>query len=130
MNKKEEKLAKAQASLAQKRAKNQEKLDKLMKAMSVYSSQTDQLRKEFLENDGKIDAKEQKRLESIDKRIAEVIAQVEKVRAKMNTLPVESTESSEDNKRTALLKEMKALNSYLKNMVMVYGISNTQQPLI
>lgn len=126
MDKKKEKLAKAQAQLAQKRAKTQVKLDKLMQAMSAYSLQTDQLRKEFLENDGEIDPKEQKRLDSIEKRITKVIAKVGKARAKMPTLPVE--DSAPDEKRAAMTKRLEDLSSDLENMIMVYSMTNTQHP--
>ena len=126
MDENKEKLAKVQAKLAQKRAKTQVQLDKLMQAMSVYSLQTDQLRKEFLENDGEIDSKEQKRLDSIDKRIAKVIAKVGKARAKMPALPVE--DSAQDDKRAAMAKKLQDLSSNLENMIMVYSITNTQHP--
>ena len=65
MDKNEEKLAKAQAKLVQKKAKTQAKLDKLMQAMSSCSLLSDELRKELLYNDGEIDEKEQKRLDKI-----------------------------------------------------------------
>ena len=122
----DKKKAKAQAKLAQKRAKTQVKLDKLMQAMSAYSLQTDKLRKEFLENDGEIDPKEQKRLDRIDKRIAKVIAKVGKTRAKMPALPVE--DSAQDDKRAAMTKELQDLSSNLENMIMVYSMTNTQHP--
>lgn len=117
---------KAQAKLAQKRAKTQVKLDKLMQAMSAYSLQTDKLRKEFLENDGEIDPKEQKRLDSIDKRIAKVIAKVGKIRTKMPALPVE--DSGQDDKRAAMTKELEDLSNDLENMIMVYSMTSTQHP--
>jgi len=116
--------AKAQAKLAQKRAKTQVKLDKLMQVMSAYSLQTDQLRKEFLENDGEIVAKEQKRLDSIDKRISKVIAKVGKARAKMPALPVK------DEERAVMFRKLQDLSSNLENMVMVYSMTNTQHPNI
>jgi archaellum component FlaC len=122
----DKKKAKGQAKLAQKRAKTQVKLDKLMQAMSAYSLQTDKLRKEFLENDGEIDPKEQKRLDSIDKRIAKVIAKVGKIRTKMPALAVE--DSGQDDKRAAMTKELEDLSNDLENMIMVYSMTSTQHP--
>jgi len=124
MDKDAKKRAKAKAKQAQKRAKTQEKLNKLMSAISAYSLQTDALKDEFIANDGKIDEKEQKRLDKIEKRIAKVIEKVNKLRVKMGAAP----SSKQDDKREALSKELHDFHSYLENMVLAYQTSNNHYP--
>lgn len=125
MDKDAKKRAKLQAKQAQKKAQTEEKLNKLMKAISAYSLQTDQLKTEFLDNDGVIDEKEQKRLDKIEKRIAKVIAKVNKLRAKLSSMP---DGSKEDEKRAALSKDLKDFHDYLENMVAVFCTPNDSYP--
>lgn len=124
MDKDAKKRAKARAKQAQKRAKTQEKLDKLMSTISTYSLQTDALKDELLANDGKIDEKEQKRLDKIEKRIAKVITKVNQLRAKMGAQPT----SKKDDKREALSKELQDFHSYLENMASVFYTPNDSYP--
>jgi two-component SAPR family response regulator len=107
-----------------KRAKTLAKIEKLELKLNKFKELIKIYKQAYLDDDGVIDSKEQKRLDKFTKKIAKITAKIDKTKEKLGGGDtVIRKPKGKKGEREDVAKKIADLRTELEDLMIVYGLS-------